>query len=78
MARRFQVTCTCPAYDFPHRFGGGKCDGYHIVAEQCGGWLCSTCNLFNGRCEVMSGQEAPKECPYVIEFCEYNEIKLPK
>lgn len=75
---RHQVTCTCTAYDFPHRFGGGRCNGLSIVEEHCGGWLCQHCNPFNQGCEVMKGQEEPKECPYVIEFCEYNEIKLPK
>uniref|UniRef100_A0AAU8BVN0 Uncharacterized protein n=1 Tax=Salmonella phage PMBT35 TaxID=3137287 RepID=A0AAU8BVN0_9VIRU len=78
MARRYQVTCTCRAYDFPHRFGGGRCDGSSIVEEHCGGWLCQHCNLFNGGCEVMKGQERPNECAYVIEFCEYNEVKLPR
>jgi hypothetical protein len=24
-AKRKQITCRCPAYDFPHRQGGGEC-----------------------------------------------------
>lgn len=76
--RRRQVTCNCQAYDFPHRFGGGGCDGRGIVEENVGGYLCQSCNLLNGgQCEVMTSQEAPRECVYVLEFCEYNEIKLP-
>lgn len=74
--KRNQVTCNCQAYEFPHRFGGGACDGYHIVIEQAGGELCQHCNLFNGRCEIIDGQESPRECPYVQEFCHYWEVKL--
>lgn len=76
--KRRQITCNCQAYDFPHRFGGGRCDGLAIVEANVGGYHCDACNLLNGgRCEVMTGQEAARECVYVLEFCEYNEIKLP-
>ncbi|QGF21268.1 hypothetical protein KMB89_gp69 [Citrobacter phage HCF1] len=37
---RKQVTCRCSAYDFPHRFGGGACNGLSIVETNCGGNLC--------------------------------------
>nr|DAI80185.1 MAG TPA: hypothetical protein [Caudoviricetes sp.] len=74
--RRRQITCNCSAYDFPHRLFGGACSGLHIVEENVGGWLCQSCNLLNaGRCEVITGQESPRECVYVLEFMQYNEIK---
>lgn len=74
---RIQVTCQCNAYSFPHRFGGGSCNGLPLV-EYC--WenriSCYHCTLNNNGCEVVKGQESVKECPYVIEFCNYNEVKL--
>ncbi|QXG07631.1 hypothetical protein [Erwinia phage Snitter] len=76
MKRRRQTTCTCDAYDFPHRFGGGRCDGIAIVMLYAGSSACFNCHLNNNGCEVIKGQESPKECPHVIEFCHYNEIKL--
>lgn len=76
MRRRHQVTCRCSAYDFPHRFGGGACNGIRIVEENCGGNLCQYCHLMNNGCEVLKGQESPKECAYVQDFIEFNEIRL--
>ena len=73
---RKQVTCDCMAYDFPHRFGGGKCNGLSIVERNAYGNQCSACNLFNDGCEVLKGLEHPRECVYVLEFLEYNEVKL--
>lgn len=73
---RKQVTCKCRAYDFPHRFGGGRCTGIAIVEEHFPGNLCSGCLLFNGGCEVLTGQEDAKECAYVQDFIEFNEVKL--
>lgn len=78
MARR-QVTCDCMAYHFPHRFGGGKCNGFSIVERNCGGAYCSACPAWlgsEGGCDVLRGVESPESCEYVIEFCEYNEVKL--
>lgn len=79
MRKRHQVTCHCRAYDFPHRFGGGSCNGMSIVESKCGGQLCITCPAFlgsEGGCDVLRGSESPRECQYVIEFCEYNEVKI--
>lgn len=73
---RNQFTCRCIAYDFPHRFGGGRCTGLAIVESSMGGSFCHSCHLLNGGCEVMKGQEHPRECPAVQDFCEYWEIKL--
>lgn len=73
---RKQVTCHCSAYDFPHRFGGGACNGQSIVETKFGGEYCASCPAFNNGCDVLRGVESPKECEYVIEFCEYHEVKL--
>lgn len=82
-ARVYETTCTCNAYKFPHRFGGGKCDGYYLAEEiwnqNWGEGICANCNLNNnGVCEVYSGQESPSECPGVQEFVRYNEIRIYK
>lgn len=76
MRRRHQHTCNCPAYSFPHRFGGGSCQGHHLVEQSLGGSFCGTCHLNNSGCEVMKGQEHPRECPAVQDFIQYWEIKL--
>lgn len=74
--KRKQVNCRCSAYHFVHRFGGGACTGIQIAEENVGGNLCQHCYLFNGGCEVLKGQESPRECAYVQEFIEYHEVKL--
>lgn len=73
---RRQATCRCDAYAYPHRMFGGRCDGYHIVAKNAGGAQCATCLLNNVGCEVMRGQESPRECAYVIDIMIWNEVKL--
>ena len=53
--------CTCGAYAFPHKLGGGKCDGstfaehqYYYVRSEC-----EYCNCNTGyQCDVITGQEA--------------------
>lgn len=60
-----QLTCNCGVYGFPHRLGGGKCDGtiwaefyYYYISEEC-----EDCNNNNNSiCEVMTGQEPITEC----------------
>lgn len=78
LRRKGEVTCNCPAYSFPHRFGGGCCNGWHIV-EQCFDQRlqCQHCNLYseNG-CDVLNGIESCRECPSVIYFCAWHEIKM--
>ncbi|AWD90241.1 hypothetical protein [Dickeya phage Sucellus] len=76
--KRRQVTCNCSVYKFPHRFGGGKCNGMDIVLKSAGyNSNCNSCYLMNnGRCEVILGQESPKECQFVIDFIYLNEVKL--
>lgn len=85
--RIYEYTCTCGAYKFPHRFGGGRCSGYYLVAEQWenhyGSGDCTHCNACNRTedipyCEVYEGQERVEECPAWQEFVHYNEIRIYK
>lgn len=70
-----QLVCLCGAYSFPHRWGGGRCDGY-AVALRC--WEnrnhCSVCNCRSvDGCDVVRGIESPSECIAVIEIMEFNK-----
>lgn len=78
--------CSCQAYRFPHRFGGGRCSGYWVVLEQweqsygCAG-VCRHCNSFNQTeavpyCEVVAGGESVRQCPAWQEYVRINEIKV--
>jgi len=76
-----QVTCYCSAYNFPHRIGGGICNGtewaesYNLYITKA----CNNCNcLSNDSCSVASGQESYQECEGYIDFLHYNnKTKLP-
>ena len=85
--RYYEQTCVCGAYGFPHRFGGGRCQGISIVANQWhenfGGGDCEGCNLVNKQecapyCEVLMGQEKTAECPVWQEHVRFNEIRIYK
>ena len=85
--KRTQYTCQCSAYRFPHRFGGGRCNGQNLVDDywesHWGSGECKNCNCLTEMdgilsCDVYVGGDKPKECPIVQEFIYYNEIKLPK
>lgn len=76
-----EYVCTCHAYRYPHRFGGGRCTGVWVVDEawnkNWGGGDCRHCNLNDeGECQVLSGLEPANECPQWQEFVDYNEIKI--
>jgi hypothetical protein len=82
--RKGEWTCSCASYPFPHRFGGGHCNGITIVVEQ---WErnfgtsepCKDCLANAGTlCEVVSGGESVTVCEAYIEFVESNEIKVKK
>ncbi len=72
-----QAVCKCPAYSFPHRLGGGACNGYFLAQECFENCIhCARCDLHDTKvCEVMVEITAPRHCPYVIEFCEEYEVK---
>jgi hypothetical protein len=82
--RRGEWICSCAAYRFPHRFGGGKCDGSWIPVETWEGNYggrspCRDCNSnVQGRCEVADGRESVTVCEAWLEFVDFNEIKLGK
>ena len=64
--KRFQITCRCTQYDFPHRLGGGACLGAswcQYVYENNVLDLCGRCNCnVDGKCEVSSGAESLACC----------------
>lgn len=76
--RFYEYTCTCEAYSFPHRFGGGKCKGLHL-AEQAWPYSehCQHCaeNTRYG-CAVVEGREDLQQCSAYEEFVEVNEIRI--
>ena len=45
--KRKQITCRCPAYNFPHREGGGKCEmPEHCIAVEGEGFAeCGYCEM---------------------------------
>lgn len=76
-----EFTCTCSAYSFPHRMGGGKCSGICVVEDtwykNYGLGICSGCSCHSDFvCEVVQGQEDVKECRAFEEFINFNEIKI--
>jgi len=79
MRRRksYEYTCICNAYNFPHRLGGGKCNGIGIVIKYLHSKTCFTCPCYVSKtCEVIEGSESIKQCRALEEFLELNEIKL--
>jgi len=80
--RKGEHTCNCTAYNFPHRFGGGKCTGFSIVEAHWSLYYgyhdsCQACDSFkDGQCDVINGVESFEECEVFQEFINYNEIKV--
>jgi hypothetical protein len=78
--KRFgEFTCNCQAYHFPHRFGGGRCSGIHLVEDTfySKSDFCLHCveNTPYG-CAVVDGRESPKECPAYQDLVEREEVKI--
>lgn len=75
--KRNTFTCNCDAYNFPHRILGGKCTAINIVES---GWKTSACEHCNLRsrsgCDVLRGVERTTECQILIDFLEFNEVKI--
>ena len=76
--RKGEYVCTCSAYRFKHRFGGGRCTGFHIVEETYSNFAsCHECNMLDcGSCQVINGQDKVYMCPAWQEFVMYEGIKL--
>ncbi len=72
-------TCTCGAYEFPHRLGGGLCDAVSFVEalrkkERMGD--CKYCILDSkGECQVLSGLESAHYCPALYQYRESYGVK---
>ena len=64
--RPLQVTCSCSAYSFPHRVGGGACSGsdWSSSYRELDGEYCQTCNCLNrdNNCDVTQGVESIVQC----------------
>lgn len=80
-----EITCTCPAYPFPHRLMGGRCSGSSFVHDffsdnmwgECR--QCRYCFVEDGlECEVCNGLEPSWECPGLSEFLDRAEVPVPK
>ena len=79
--KTFQITCRCAAYKFPHRLGGGRCDGsnwcemYQIFY----GSDCKNCSIkSDGQCDVVTGRESLTQCPaYEYHMVTEQVISLP-
>lgn len=73
-----QAVCNCGVYNFPHRLGGGACNG-HFMAKDCYE-NCRSCNgcEFIGPygCEVITEVTKPKHCPFVADFLAEYQIKI--
>lgn len=86
--RKYEQTCTCKAYKFPHRFGGGKCTGKVIVYEyfsETGGidGECASCMLCDKSqgftvCEVIDGGEPAEGCQAWRDYVRWHGIRIYK
>lgn len=84
----FEVTCKCGSYGFPHRFGGGRCDGSALVEFFWESGVCGDCRFRGyddwGRqpsCQVLEGREPAARCERLQEFLLANDAhskKLPR
>jgi len=91
MSKRHQITCICGAYKFPHRLGGGKCDGNNWVKsyKELDGRNCEFCNSFNSgfsgaggsrrnTCDVIEQLETFLVCEGYQEYLDTQPtIRLP-
>ena len=83
----YEVMCTCGVYRYPHRFGGGWCNGASLVEFFWSNGMCSDCRHRspNDRghpvCQVLNGREKLSECEQLQEFLSSNEAfskRFPK
>jgi len=77
--------CRCSAYNFPHTFGEGACDGRAIAQDYfedyAGLGTCYKCDClgkYNGRlhCSIADGVEKPQYGKCIQIFIEKKGIKL--
>ena len=78
--RKGEVTCTCSAYKFPHRFGGGKCNGRQMAETSYPCKDCISCVEYEPSeypCAVVDGREGAWACDIVKEFISNEEVAIP-
>ena len=80
-----EVICRCEAYKYPHRFGGGYCDGSSLVTffwekGKCGDCRFKDLDSFTGTpsCQVLNGQDEIIYCEQLHEFLRANEAYSKK
>jgi hypothetical protein len=78
-----EFTCNCGAYPFPHRFGGGACNGGSLVEQWWASGDCGNCGniaydsqTFVPYCQVIEGGERLEECGTLQEFMRRNEVRI--
>lgn len=83
--RRGEHVCDCPAYGFPHRFGGGRCRGTAAVDKvwdaNYGAGECATCSQADStdgppECQVLTGRESVNAAPCWQDYVRVHEIKV--
>ena len=81
----YEVTCNCDAYQYPHRFGGGYCNGFFLVELFWQNGMCGDCRYKSfddwsncSTCQVINGREKIIECEQLQEFIRANEITYKK
>ena len=90
MPKPVELTCHCPAYKFPHRYGGGLCTKWSAVEEV---WntedVCSACpyktHNTGGRdeppssyCDLLeySKKANPSDCPGFERIVDTKKEKV--
>jgi hypothetical protein len=78
-----EFTCNCEAYSFPHRFGGGLCDGRSFVEKCWKDGACGDCRSidhdsqsFIPYFQIIEGRECLEECEMLQEFMQRNEVHI--
>jgi len=74
----YRPICDCGAYHFPHKLGGGKCDGsaYAEYYSLHVGSSCEGCNCYQGGCDVIAGKEKIKYGECYVEAYGGGHVRL--
>jgi hypothetical protein len=78
-----EFTCNCGAYPYPHRFGGGACNGSSLAEQWWNDRDCGDCGsiaydseTLTPYCQVLEGGESLEECGKLQEFMQRNEVRI--
>jgi hypothetical protein len=76
----YEVLCNCGVYNYPHRFGGGYCNGLFLVEFFWEKGMCGNCKFREyddgdrcQSCQVVNGRENIIECEQLQDFLRVNE-----